>query len=85
MKFHLYQTLNTHGAYHMAYFYLEDTLLQESEHFLVVANYIGKNSRGALTSLLESVIYKFNGNLFIPFQSFKLLGATKWLPIKVSI
>jgi len=55
-RFTLYQTLQTRGPYNLEYFSIAD------KHFLVVANHYD----GA--SLLDSVIYRWNGKLFEVFQ-----------------
>ncbi|KAK6626302.1 hypothetical protein RUM43_006613 [Polyplax serrata] len=81
-KFQMFQRIKTHGAQHFAYFQFQDDNLRKAEHFLAVANYMGKNRNGALTSHLDSIIYKFDGDRFMPFQSFKLLGAVQWLPVQ---
>ena len=53
-KFILYQTLNTKNAYHVEYFTISD------KHYLTVAE-------GSV--LNTSVIYRWNGQLFTPFEN----------------
>ena len=53
-KFILYQTLNTKNAWHVEYFTISD------EHYLTVAEGYVLNT---------SVIYRWNGQLFTPFEN----------------
>ena len=56
-KFFLYQTIGTHGGHDVEYFTIS------GEHYLAVANvYDGTTHR------LNSVIYRWNGTLFVAFQ-----------------
>ena len=60
----LYQTLQTSGAYDIEYFTISN------EHFLAVANkYSG-------TYLKDSLIYKWNGKLFVVVQNLPTKGAS---------
>ena len=63
-KLTLYQTLQTRGARNLEYFSLAD------KHFLAVANYYDG------TYLLESVVYQWNGKLFVLFQKIPTKGAS---------
>ena len=63
-KFTLYQTLQTRGAYGLEYFSIAD------KHFLAVANnYDGSHQ-------LDSVIYQWNGKMFVVFQKLSTKGAS---------
>ena len=63
-RFTLYQTLQTRGAYGLEYFSIAD------KHFLAVANrYDG-------TYQLDSVIYQWNGKMFVVFQKISTKGAS---------
>ena len=62
-KFIIYQTLQTRGAYGLDYFSIAD------KHFLAVANHYDG------TYLLDSVIYQWNGKLFVALQSISTKGA----------
>ena len=64
-KFFLYQTIGTSGALDVEYFTISD------EHYLAVAN-----SFDGITHRLNSVIYRWNGTLFVFFQNVSTLGAT---------
>ena len=63
-RFTLYQTLQTRGAYGLEYFSIAD------KHFLAVANYYDG------THQLDSVIYQWNGKLFVVFQKVSTKGAS---------
>ena len=62
-KFFLYQPIGTIGGLDVKYFTISD------EHYLAVAN----NYNG-MTHRLNSVIYRWNGTLFFPFQNVATLG-----------
>ena len=62
-KFFLYQTIGTSGALDVEYFTISD------EHYLAVAN-----SFDGITHRLNSVIYRWNGTLFVFFQNVATLG-----------
>ena len=62
--FTLYQTLQTRGAFGLEYFSIAD------KHFLAVANHYDG------THLLDSVIYQWNGKLFVVFQKIATKGAS---------
>ena len=63
-KFFLYQTIGTSGVLDVEYFTISD------EHYLAVAN-----SYNGITQSLNSVIYRWNGTLFVFFQNVPTLGA----------
>jgi len=63
-RFTLYQTLQTRGAYGLEYFSIAD------KHFLAVANHYDG------THLLDSVIYQWNGKMFVVFQTISTKGAS---------
>ena len=71
-KFTLYQTLQTRGAYGLEYFSIAD------KHFLAVANYFDGTHR------LDSVIYQWNGKLFVVFQKIATKGATHFTFFKIN-
>lgn len=56
----------------------------EEEHFIIYANYFSKNEDGNKEYETKSVVYKYDGGYFVPFQSFNLYGAKQWIPIIVS-
>ena len=56
-KFSLYQTIGTHGGHDVEYFTIS------GEHYLAVANI-----NNGITHSLNSVIYLWNGTLFLAFQ-----------------
>ena len=63
-RFTLYQTLQTRGAYGLEYFSIAD------KHFLAVANFYDG------TYQLDSVIYQWNGKMFVVFQKISTKGAS---------
>ena len=63
-RFSFYQNLQTRGALGIEYFSIAD------KHFLAVANQYDGTHR------LDSVIYQWNGKLFIVFQKIATKGAT---------
>ena len=62
-KFLLYQTIGTHGGHDVEYFTIS------GEHYLAVAN-VGNG----ITHILNSVIYHWNGALFVAFQNVTTKG-----------
>ena len=60
----LYQTLQTSGAYDIEYFTISN------DHFLAVANHYDG------TYLKDSIIYKWNGKLFVVVQKIPTKGAS---------
>ena len=62
-KFFLYQTIGTSGGLDVKYFTISD------EHYLAVAN-----KYNGMTYRLNSVIYRWNGTLFVLFQNVATLG-----------
>ncbi|MDJ0840796.1 MAG: hypothetical protein QNK37_30065 [Acidobacteriota bacterium] len=85
-KFQPIQEIETEGAYNWTYFSID------GDHYLAIANFCinipnGRNLSQAPFQTTasycpdfktESVIYKWNGEEFIAFQSFKSLGGTDW-------
>ena len=66
-KFFLYQTIGTHGGHDVEYFTIS------GEHYLAVANdYNGTTHR------LNSVIYLWNGTLFVAFQYLSTIGGVSF-------
>jgi len=63
-SFTLYQTLQTRGARRLEYFSIAD------KHFLAVVNHYDG------TYLLDSVIYQWNGKLFVVFQKLATKGGS---------
>ena len=57
-KFFVYQTIGTHGGHDVEYFTIS------GEHYLAVANVYN-----GITYTLSSVIYLWNGTLFVSFQN----------------
>ena len=66
-KFFLYQTIGTHGGHDVEYFTIS------GEHYLAVANV--RNKR---TFILNSVIYLWNGKLFVAFQNLATKGGASF-------
>ena len=71
-KFTLYQTLQTKGAYGLEYF------LSSDKHFLAVASHWDGTHR------LDSVIYQWNGKLFVVFQKIATKGAVHFTFFKIN-
>ena len=66
-KFFLYQTIGTHGGHDVEYFTIS------GEHYLAVANVENEN-----TFRLNSVIYLWNGTLFVAFQNLTTKGGASF-------
>ena len=66
-KFFLYQTIGTHGGHDVEYFTIS------GEHYLAVAN-VDNGS----TYRLNSVIYLWNGTLFVAFQNLATKGGASF-------
>ena len=66
-KFFLYQTIGTHGGHDVEYFTIS------GEHYLAVANV-----RNETTHRLNSVIYLWNGTLFVAFQNLATKGGASF-------
>ena len=66
-KFFLYQTIGTHGGHDVEYFTIS------GKHYLVVANVYN-----GITNRLNSVIYLWNGALFVAFQSLSTIGGASF-------
>ncbi|XP_076335097.1 uncharacterized protein LOC143238612 [Tachypleus tridentatus] len=69
-----FQRIRTYGAMDFEYFYLGEQL--EKEFFLVIANNHDAYS-GYAKYEVNTVIYKFVRDKFIPFQCLRTMGATK--------
>lgn len=67
-QFIIYQQIPTIGAFDWEYFSINN------HHFLCVANYQDNNSNYNL----NSVIYKWDGSLFVPIHDVFTHGATDW-------
>ena len=67
-KFFLYQTIGTHGGHDVEYFTIS------GEHYLAVANV-----RNESTFILNSVIYLWNGTLFVAFQNLATKGGASFI------
>ena len=66
-KFFLYQTIGTNGGLEVKYFTIS------GEHYLAVAN-----SFNGTTNRLNSVLYRWNGTLFVAFQNIATKGANSF-------
>ena len=66
-KFFLYQTIGTNGGLDVKYFTIS------GEHYLAVAN-----SFNGTTTRLNSVLYRWNGTLFVAFQNIATKGANSF-------
>ena len=66
-KFFLYQTIGTHGGHDVEYFTIS------GEHYLAVANI-----NNGTTRRLNSVIYLWNGTLFVAFQNLATKGGASF-------
>ena len=66
-KFFLYQTIGTHGGHDLEYFTIS------GEHYLAVANL-----NDGTTNRLNSVIYLWNGTLFVAFQYLSTIGGASF-------
>ena len=62
-KFFLYQTIGTHGGHDVEYFTIS------GEHYIAVANL-----QNRATFRVNSVIYHWNGTLFVAFQNLATKG-----------
>ena len=71
-KFTLYQTLQTRGALDLQYFSIAD------KRFLAVANHWDGTRR------LDSIIYQWNGKLFVVFQKLFTNGASHFIHFKIN-
>ena len=66
-KFFLYQTIGTHGGHDVEYFTIS------GEHYLAFANVENRT-----TYILNSVIYLWNGTLFVAFQNLATKGGASF-------
>lgn len=78
--FKSFQKLRTDGACDWEFFSIGEGLA--TEYFLAVANHIVYDKNiGKFALAVDSVIYKWNWNVFVPFQCIKTTGAHKWTAI----
>ena len=66
-KFFLYQTIGTHGGHDVEYFTIS------GKHYLAIANVYN-----GITNRLNSVIYLWNGALFVAFQNLSTIGGASF-------
>ena len=66
-KFFLYQTIGTHGGHDVEYFTIS------GEHYLAVVNVYN-----GITHRLNSVIYLWNGTLFLAFQNIATISGASF-------
>jgi len=78
-RFSSLQRLRTDGAVDFEFFTVGKGLAKE--YFLAVANYVKVLPNGEKVFEVESVIYKWNWNVFVPFQCLMTNGAKKWTAI----
>ena len=78
-RFKSFQKLRTDGAFDMEFFSIGEEL--STEYFLAVANNAKYDKAGKINYEVDSVIYKWNWNLFVPFQCIKTRAALKWTAI----
>ena len=72
-KFFLYQTIATNAGHDVEYFTIS------GEHYLAVAN-----AYNGTTRRINSVIYLWNGTLFVAFQNFATKGAVSFHFFKIA-
>lgn len=75
IKWKSIQKIRTFGAVACEVFSLFGKQSQEAEHFLVVANNHDINAQNEINYEVNSVIYKFHYDQFIPFQCISTVGA----------
>ncbi|CAG9856325.1 unnamed protein product [Phyllotreta striolata] len=68
--YELFQRILTYGCEDIKYFQTGS----KGEGFLVVANFLRKDSRGEIYYNAPSIIYKVLDNYFVPFQTLSLTG-----------
>lgn len=78
-SFASFQKLRTDGALDLEFFSIGEGLA--TEYFLAVANNLKYDKSGKRNHVVDSIIYKWNWNLFVPFQSITTNGAFKWTAI----
>ena len=78
-RFVSFQRLRTDAAVDWEFFSIGEGLA--TEYFLAVANQFRIDETGARQYYVDSVIYKWNWNLFVPFQCFRTNGARKWTAV----
>ncbi|XP_012553483.3 uncharacterized protein LOC101236068 [Hydra vulgaris] len=79
-RFQSFQKLRTDGAVDWEFFSIGEGV--STEFFLAVANFVKVLPNGQKKYDIDSVIYKWSWNLFVPFQCVKTYGAKKWTAIK---
>ncbi len=79
-RFISFQRLRTDAALDLEFFSIGDGLA--TEYFLAVANHFKVDKMGKKQFFIDSVIYKWNWNIFVPFQCIKAYGARKWTTVK---
>lgn len=81
-RFRSFQKLRTDGAVDLEFFVIGQGISRE--YFLAVANHV-KNMQGVQGTQkvyeVDSIIYKWNWNIFVPFQCIKTYGAKKWTAV----
>ena len=80
MRFDSFQKLRTDGALDWEFFTIGEGLA--TEYFLAVANNAKYDKAGKLNHEVDSVIYKWNWNMFVPFQCIRTNAALKWTAIQ---
>ena len=78
-RFESFQKVRTDGALDWEFFSIGEGL--STEYFLAVANNAKYDQDGRLNYEIDSVIYKWNWNLFVPFQCIRTNAAIKWTAI----
>ncbi|XP_066920173.1 uncharacterized protein [Clytia hemisphaerica] len=78
-QFRSFQKLRTDGAIDLEFFVIGRGITRE--YFLAVANHVKVVPGLGKTHEVDSIIYKWNWNLFVPFQCIKTNGAKKWTAV----
>ena len=78
-RFRSFQKLRTDGAIDLEFFVIGQGITRE--YFLAVANHVKIVPGMGKTHEVDSIIYKWNWNLFVPFQCIKTNGAKKWTAV----
>ncbi|XP_026274203.2 uncharacterized protein LOC113203634 [Frankliniella occidentalis] len=79
-QFVVHQRLRTHAAVDVAFFTMNRTRGQD--YFLVIANAFYEGPDKVRNLDTNSVLYKWSEGFFVPFQSFRLTGASLWTPFQ---
>ena len=77
--FKSFQKLRTDAALDWEFFSIGEGLA--TEYFLAVANNFKHDKSGKKNSEVDSIIYKWNWNMFVPFQCIRTIAALKWTAI----